>query len=206
MKTRFPKVMLLFITSLSGLLSKTSHADPSTAADSAFRHLGLEMRAIGGLAPSFGKVAFFGGDGHLLIEGEQFAVLLGGRLLTDSSSRQVAVGEAGARYFPERLFGLFGGGGLFYGAEYVDDLAFAIGHVGGAYAEAGMELPRAWLFRFTGSLRADLGYAAKTEFSRIEPTPTFTMLSLNVGFFLGGQGTSATSSSTTHRASVPSSR
>lgn len=197
MRRRVAGVVLGLLTgSACALLPSTSRAGPSNSdVDGAFGHLGMEMRAACGVAPSFGNNVVYGGDGHFLIEGSEVAILFGGRLLTDGSTRQIATGELGGRYFFPQLrpIGLFGGGGAFYGAEYVDDLAFAIGHVGGAYAEVGVELPRTWLFRLTGSVRADLGYASKTEFSRIEPAAGFAMFSLNVGFFFGGRGTAVES-------------
>lgn len=195
MKTRASaRALLGVIASLCAFVPSTSHAGPSNAeVESAFSYFGTELRGMTGAAPSFGKTFFLGADGHVLIEGEHVAGLLGGRLVTDASSRQVAVVDLGGRYFLRRQ--VFAGGGGFYGAEYVDGLAFVIGHVGGVYLEGGMDLPRAWQFRMTAALRLDLGYAAKANFSRIEPPPFFTMVSLNVGVFFGGAGTAVKATS-----------
>lgn len=192
MKKHFvPKALCAAVVlCVAGLHSATSQAGPSNAdVDSVFgRYIAMELRGVVALSPSSGSSTFLGADGHFLIEGESVAVVLGGRLLAGIGNRQIALGEIGGRYFPQEhaALGWFAGGGGFYGAEYVDGLAFAISHVGGVYAEGGFELPRTFPLRLTTSLRVDLGYAGVTEFSRIEPSPLFAMASLNLGFLFGG--------------------
>ncbi len=60
--------------------------------------------------------------------------------------------------------------------------------VGGA-AEGGFEFPRTSNIRLMTSIRADLGYAYRNESYGVVPTSLFSMVSLNVGFFLGGNNT-----------------
>jgi hypothetical protein len=83
------------------------------------------------------------------------------------------------------------GGGGFYGSEYVEGLAFAIGKVGGAFVEGGVEWPGTSGVRLVTSLRVDLGITNQSAISRIAPDPALAMVSLNRRVFLGGPGTTA---------------
>jgi hypothetical protein len=189
----------LFVATTLGLAfgaPRAVQAAPSQASidemfSELFYHVGLELRGALGGAPSFGGVVF-GGDVGLFIEGEHGGVFFGGRLAS-GGRRQLAVGELGGRYFPGTRDpqGLFVGGGGFYGAEYVEGLAFAIGKVGGGFVEGGIEWPGASSFRLVTSLRVDLGIANQNAISRVAPDSPLAMVSLNLGFFFGGPGTTA---------------
>ena len=173
---------------------RLAHAEPShQGVDDQFSFLGyvgLQMRGLGGVVPGFGTSVFFGGDGHLIIGGPQLGVLMGGRVMTDGKSRQLALGELGARYFPTTSgTGVYFAGGTFYGTQYVSSFTDSVGDLGGVFGEAGVELPRPSSGRLSMCFRADVGYAGRHSASPVDSGPFYSALTLNLGFFVGGSAT-----------------
>jgi hypothetical protein len=188
-----PKIILPALLAVSiGLVSTNAAAGPNSSdVDEMFSIFALEGRGFIGTTASLDSPGVAGGDVHLLIEAPSFAVLGGGRFGGDFKDSQLALADIGVRYFPDpyATTSLFAGGGGFYGPEYLNGFQFQTGDIAGVYGEVGVETPRDSSARGTASLRLDLGGAQKTFESRVQPTPVFAVLSLNLGFFLGGEET-----------------
>lgn len=176
----------------------TAHAGPSARdtddmLDAIASHSALEVRGFLGYAPGFPALRAHGGDFRLAIQGSSFGVTLGARLGGDGDGTQFVGFDGGFRVFPDpaRVEGLFFAGGILAGSQTVDGFSFRTGSLYGGWAEAGLEWPRAFPLRLTMALRADVGAVNANRYSRIVPDPFFRMVSLNVGFMLGGASTGA---------------
>lgn len=180
------------LTVASSLVCTNAAAGPNSSdVDEMFSIFALEGRGFVGTTASLDSPGIAGGDAHVAIEAPSFAVLVGGRFGGDFKDSQIALADLGFRYFPDpyATTSLFAGGGGFYGPEYLNGFQLQTGDVAGVYGEVGVEAPRDSSARGTASLRLDLGGAQKTYESRIQPTPVYAVLSLNLGFFLGGEET-----------------
>jgi hypothetical protein len=177
------------ICAVAALASHVALAEPPTSySDEVPGYFGIEARGL--IEASSGSGAVHGGDAHVAFEPAQLAIVAGGRYETDSHS-ELAGFDFGLRWFtsPTKARGWFIGGGGFLGAEYVDNIDVA--RLDGIYGEVGLEWPRTSRARLTGSVRLDwLGSHADPDL-RVMPPAELTMLSLNVGVFLGGRHTRA---------------
>lgn len=186
------KISLVSLFTFASVLVATSaFAGPNSSDfDELFSNFGLEAGGFVG-AGSLGSGAVAGGDAHVVLEAAPGALLIGSRFGSDLKSTQFATFDAGIRYFlnERAVNSWFVGGGGFYGAEYTSSFNFQIGTMGGAYGEVGIETPRDLNARGILSVRGDLGGAQQRDISRIEPTPFYGVLSLNLTILIGGDGT-----------------
>lgn len=166
-----------------------------------FDHVGIEARAIAGVAPNFGSQLPFGADVRLVFQWPRVGLTLGARVLgagtgaynepKDTLPKAVSsIGfDGGLRVFLSATsdFGPFAAAGLHYAQASTDAFDYAMLTAG--YGEIGVEFPRSSGPRLAAALRCDVGGMSKASYSRIPVPDAFVMPSLQVGFLFGGAGT-----------------
>ncbi len=189
----YSRTLVMIVTGAILSCPAFAFAAPSTSGvDDFLSSFGLEVRAFAGGSATFGKGFVAGGDAAIAFGGPRFDLLVGARAGSDGVATQFGAFDTGIRYFlrDDRPLGFFIQGDFMLGLQSTDQqLALLTSNLVGAAAEGGFEFPRTSNIRLTTSLRVDLGYTYLNENSRAVPNSLFSMVSLNVGFFLGGNNT-----------------